>query len=473
MNQIATTRPSRTDIKPFQELTCNEMFKDPRTVQQMADIVPKHLTPERMSKVVLQALFKTPKLAQCHPMTLLGAVMSLGSLGLEPNTPLGHAYLIPFENRRKGIVEVQAIIGYKGFIDLARRSGSMKSIHADVVYEGDEFSFEYGSKMHLTHRPIGKRVGRTPIWAYCHVTLTDGEAFEVLPYEQVLEIRNKSQAYKMAVGAKDRGKSYIHEASPWVAYEHEMAAKTMIRRIAKSLPLSIEMANAVQLDEMSDRGDIGFSKIPANQTMIADFSAAEFHEEEPKEPEPEKQKAKPSAKKAAAKKSEQEDPGPEVSFDIIDVYGEVLGAHRNFETSPYDPLVFETCKEHLSFKDRTSDEFQAFIEHNEEALEYIKSGNQKHYDELMALCPYPEEEKEEPFPGDIPDAPAIEWPEGGRGGVTWKADFLKAVTTAPNTAYIDNLVAVNKDGLAKLKELFPGSHKKLKEEVEAKRKSFA
>jgi recombination protein RecT len=199
-------------------------------------------------------------------------------------------------------VDVNLIIGYRGFIDLARRSGNLVSIHADVVYgacgdmPADEFSFEYGSNMHLRHVPIGDNQGRPPIWAYAHASLKDGQAFEALPYARVLRIRDNSQGFQAALAAKQEAernpnksgwKMRSFESSPWVAHEHEMAAKTMIRRLSKALPMSIEFANAVQLDAMSDTGGVNYATFSDGVDMrIADVSTAaiDHQPEEPMEP---------------------------------------------------------------------------------------------------------------------------------------------------------------------------------------------
>lgn len=251
--------------------TIKALLQAPQTMKRFKDIAPKHLNPERLLRVMAHAVYKTPKLAECQPMTLLGAMMVCASLGLEPNTVLGHAYLIPFEKREKRngqwvtvAVDVNLIIGYRGYIDLARRSGSLVSIHADVVYgpgggrePADEFSFEYGSNMHLRHRPIGDREGREPVWAYAHASLKDGQAFEVLPYPRVLRIRDNSEGFKSALRQGKDKPAFLR--SPWVAFEHEMASKTMIRRLTKVLPLSIEFANAAALDAMSETGTVDLS----------------------------------------------------------------------------------------------------------------------------------------------------------------------------------------------------------------------
>lgn len=239
---LAAPRPQQKNIR--------QMLEEPAMVARFRQVLPRHLNPERMLRVLAQAVHKTPKLAECNPLTLLGAMQACASLGLEPNTPLGHAYLIPFEDRKNQRVDVQLIIGYRGYIDLARRSGNLVAIHADVAYEGDDFDFFYGSGQYLKHRPRGNR--ENPLEAYAYARLTDGEAFEVLPYPLVLKVRDASQGYKYAA-SKNR------TDNPWIAHEHEMAAKTMVRRLSKWLPLSLEFANAAQLDAMSESGKADLS----------------------------------------------------------------------------------------------------------------------------------------------------------------------------------------------------------------------
>jgi len=234
-------------------------------------------------------------------------MITCASLGLEPNTPLNHAYLIPFEKRRKNeqgrwetaSVEVNLILGYQGLIDLARRTGSLVSLHADVVYEGDEFEFHYGTDQRLFHRPVGDTEGRKPIYAYAYAKLSDGEAFEVLPYANVLKIRDATQAYRKAMEDKARGdKNWA--TSPWIAYEREMAAKTMVRRLSKWLPKSIEFATAVQMDSLAERGMIDFRAIAAQPSLAHDPDGATQAEEiEGKANEPQQQQAKPQPPTAA------------------------------------------------------------------------------------------------------------------------------------------------------------------------------
>lgn len=232
-----------------------ELLVNDQAREQLAAVAAKHLNPERMMKLIANAIRTTPKLAECEPMSLLGALMTCASLGLEPNTVLGHAYLIPFNNKRKGVVEVQLVIGYKGLADLARRSGQIIAMHADVVYSDDAlWSFEYGSDAHLRHKPGPRRGEKTH--AYCHVKMRltderDGEAFVVLPWAEIMKTRDQSQGWQTAVRF---GKT---AESPWTVHEDRMAAKTAVRRMANAgeMPLSIEFQRGLEVDEK--RADYG------------------------------------------------------------------------------------------------------------------------------------------------------------------------------------------------------------------------
>ncbi|KHQ51136.1 recombinase RecT [Mameliella alba] len=210
--------------------------------QQLAAVAAKHMSPERLMRVTANAIRTTPKLQEADPLSFLGALMQCAALGLEANTVLGHAYLVPFKNNRKGITEVQVIIGYKGFIDLARRSGHITSISAGIHYSDDElWEHEEGTEARLRHRP-GPQEGEK-LHAYAIAKFTDGgHAYVVLPWARVMKIRDGSQNWQSAVKF---GKT---KQSPWYTHEDAMASKTAIRALAKYLPLSVEMADAITID---------------------------------------------------------------------------------------------------------------------------------------------------------------------------------------------------------------------------------
>lgn len=216
---------------------------------EIAKMLPRHLNPERLLKVAQIAATTTPALAKCDVASLVGAIGQCAQIGLEPNTVLGHAYLVPFNTKRKDaegnerwVNSVQVIIGYKGLIDLARRSGQIISIAAHEVCEYDHFELVYGLDEKLEHRPsMGER--GAVIGFYSVAKLKDGgHAFEFMSRAQVEAIRDEGEK-------KNRRPSAV-----WASHFVEMGRKTVIRRLAKYLPLSIEFQTAAALDSMQAEG---------------------------------------------------------------------------------------------------------------------------------------------------------------------------------------------------------------------------
>lgn len=207
----------------------------------IAAVLPKHMTPDRLMKVALHAIRTTPALQDCSTKSLFGAVVQASQLGLEPNTILGHAYLVPFKNKKTGQADVQLIAGYKGLVDLARRSGQIESIAAHAVHERDEFDFCYGLDDTLTHRPYLHGDRGSIIAFYAVAKLKGGcHAFEVMSRAEVDAVMKASQS---------RG-----QWGPWKDHYSEMGRKTAIRRLAKYLPLSIEFATLAALDGQAEAG---------------------------------------------------------------------------------------------------------------------------------------------------------------------------------------------------------------------------
>lgn len=214
---------------------------------EIARALPKHMTADRMARIALTEFRKTPALMKCDPTTLFGAVIQCAQLGLEPGGTMGHAYLIPFENRKRGTTDVQFIIGYRGMLDLARRSGQIVSISAREVCANDRFSYRYGIDETIEHIPAeGQRGDLTHVYAVAKLK-DGGVQFEVLTRSQIEDIRNASQGYKTAV-------KFNRTDSPWISHFTEMAKKTAIRRLFKYLPVSVEIQRAVGLDEAGEEG---------------------------------------------------------------------------------------------------------------------------------------------------------------------------------------------------------------------------
>ena len=186
--------------------------------------------------------------------------MSAAQLGLEPNTPLGQAYLIPFKN--KGVDEVQFQIGYKGLIDLAYRSGEVELVQAQIVYENDKFECQYGLEPKLIHVPADKDRGEAIKVYAMFKTKSGGYGFEVMSMDDVREHAKKySQAYSSAY-------------SPWAKNFEEMAKKTVLKKVLKYAPMKSDFVRAVVQDE-SIKSEISDDMYSVNDETVFD---AEFKE---------------------------------------------------------------------------------------------------------------------------------------------------------------------------------------------------
>ena len=223
----AAARP--TDEKASMQLYIKQMQGE------IKKALPSVLTPERFTRIVLSALSTNPKLAQTTPQSFLGAMMTAAQLGMEPNTPLGQAYLIPYYNNRTHTSECQFQIGYKGLIDLAYRSGEVSVIQAQVVYENDDFTYSFGLEPILKHTPAHSDRGE-PIYVYAVFRTRDGGfGFDVMSMD---DVRAFAQQYSRSYGS-----------GPWQTNFEEMAKKTVLKRVLKYAPLKSDFQRAVAQDE--------------------------------------------------------------------------------------------------------------------------------------------------------------------------------------------------------------------------------
>lgn len=231
---------------------------------EIAKALPSVITPERFTRIVLSAISVNPKLGSCTPASFLGAMMTSAQLGLEVNTPLGQAYVLPYKN--KDTLEAQFQLGYKGLIDLAYRSGEVEVIQAHVVYANDEFECEYGLEPKLTHKPADKNRGE-PVKVYAvFKTKSGGYGFEVMSMEDVRE------------HAKKYSKAYSSGFSPWKTNFEEMAKKTVLKRVLKYAPLKSEFVKAAVQDEVIKKGLSDDMYSVPNETVF-DAEFAEVDEE--------------------------------------------------------------------------------------------------------------------------------------------------------------------------------------------------
>lgn len=251
---------------------------------QIARALPKHLNADRLARIMLTEVRRTPLLARCTPDSFGGAIMTCAQLGLEPGVT-GEAYLLPFRNSRKNCYEVQLIVGYQGMAKLFWQSPLARSLDAQAVYAKDDFEYAYGLDPVLTHKPsLGE--DRGPAVAYYAVARMSngGSAFIVMSPGDIEKIRTRSQA-------KDDG--------PWKTDYDAMAKKTCLRQLFKLLPRSPELSRALAADE-SVRTDMSEDALDITPDY-PDAISGEVEQEQPKADEP----AKPEA---AAGEAPVEDP---------------------------------------------------------------------------------------------------------------------------------------------------------------------
>lgn len=232
---------------------------------EISKALPAQVGPGRFQRICMTALTQNPLLGSCSPASFIGAVLNSAQLGLEPNTPLGQAYLIPYRNNKKGCYEVQFQIGYRGMIELARRSGQIAMIKAHSVRQNDEFSYELGLNPGIHHVPA--KGDRGPVIAYYAFYKTkDGDFdFEV--------------AYKDEIEAHRRKYSKAKN-SPWNTEFDAMAKKTLLKRVLKFAPVSTEVARQIQSDESIKSFDKDHPDLAKDMTVIPDEMVLEADYEE-------------------------------------------------------------------------------------------------------------------------------------------------------------------------------------------------
>lgn len=240
----------------------------------------KHVTPERLVRVACAAISRQPLLAACSKESLYLALTNCGQLGLEPNL-LGSSYLVPYRNRKTGTYEAQFIAGYRGLVELAMRSERISTLQAFVVYERDAFDWRVGEfPRHV--RYLGTEDPGQVVLAWAFARFKDGGCqVDVMTKRELDATRGRSRA-------KDDG--------PWVTDYAEMCKKTVVRRLCKLLPLTIELATALEADTAAEIG--GEIEIPVEVAGAAVEAAEAKVEATPAQEQP----RKPAA--AAAKVAE-------------------------------------------------------------------------------------------------------------------------------------------------------------------------
>lgn len=216
----ALEKAKTTEVKSLRDWIASPVMQS-----QFRMALPKFFTPERFVRIALTQLTKTPKLALCTQESVMACLLSCAELGIEPDGRKAH--LIPYGTT------CTLIVDYKGLVALARRSGEIADIHADIVCRNDKFEYSFGTTGTLDHRPNLEDRGEV-IAAYSFAKLKDGScSYEVMSAKEIEAIRKRSKA---------------GNAGPWVTDWAEMAKKTVFRRHSKWLPVSSEFQEAMDKD---------------------------------------------------------------------------------------------------------------------------------------------------------------------------------------------------------------------------------
>lgn len=235
--------------------------------KEIKKALPSVITPERFTRMVLSAVSTNQKLAECTPQSFLGAMMTAAQLGVEPNTALGQAYLIPFWNH--GQMECQFQLGYKGLIDLAYRSGEVSIIQAHTVYKNDSFEYQLGIDPNLKHVPALENRGEAIAYYAMFKTKDGGYGFEVMSID---DAKKHAERYS---------KSYNN--GPWKTNFDEMAKKTVLKKVLKYAPLKSDFVRGISQDESIKAGiSEDMYSVPDSTIYdsVGDAEAREVTEEE-------------------------------------------------------------------------------------------------------------------------------------------------------------------------------------------------
>lgn len=232
-------------------LTLKAFLESPQAKAKLAEVATRHLRPEDLIRLALMAASRQPELMRCSHTSILRALLDAAAMGVAPGGVMGRGWIVPRKNRHTGELEACFDPGWRGLIDIARRSGAVKSIEAVAVYEADEFSIELGDEGKIVHRPALDVEDRGEVVAaYAVATFTDGsKQREFLTRADLNKIRNTSMA----------------KSGPWKDWGEEMARKSAVRRLAKYLPY----------DPVLDRALEHATDVESGVRTVVDTTAAE------------------------------------------------------------------------------------------------------------------------------------------------------------------------------------------------------
>jgi recombination protein RecT len=202
---------------------------------QWSGVLPQLITPERFLNFALLCLAETPKLFECTTTSLLAGISQAAKDGLE----LGRdAYLIPFKNPKAHQVEAVYVRDYRGVVKLLERTGKVTKAFAEVVYERDVCTIDYGhAQKPLTHQVALGHRGK-PLGCYGAIVCTDGTW-----HVHYMDKPDLDRVRQQAPG---------REQDPWLKHPLEMWRKTALKNVAKYCPLTAAVQTTLSADDQAE-----------------------------------------------------------------------------------------------------------------------------------------------------------------------------------------------------------------------------
>lgn len=221
-----------------------------KAAKDFGQVLPNHMKSERIVRIALTCIRKTPGLQECTPASFLGALMTSAQLGIEPIA--GRAYLLPFANSRKKadgtwhkVKEAEFVLGYKGLVELFYNHEKAVQLDWGVVHEKDEFAYELGTSAFLRHKPAKTEPGAVQgYWVMASLS-NGGKVFKYMTHQECMD---HAKAHSKTFDTRAQA---FYDNSPWKTNPEPMCLKTVLVQLAKILPLSITIQSAIEADETS------------------------------------------------------------------------------------------------------------------------------------------------------------------------------------------------------------------------------
>jgi len=207
----------------------------------LTELLATHnITPAQFKNIVINEVKKSEQMQKAflsNPASLFASILLCAELGLHPSGEIGEFYFIPFGRK------ITPILGYKGIINLLLRGENIHSIYSEIVYEGDEFEFEYGLEPKLNHMPNLDKRTKNMKFVYAVAKLNNGEKmFKVMSVKEIMDIVKMSKVQNPLYTNSDK------DPQGW------MFKKTVIKQLAKTLPKDYYGKKGVSMDDKIEGG---------------------------------------------------------------------------------------------------------------------------------------------------------------------------------------------------------------------------